>query len=153
MQTRKRLKIIMITCWVFFVVMCLIRISDISKYYVAVIQMATINVTITLLVLLSRLSLVFIDFSCMIFLINRSIVTFILFQAIYSESAGFEEADLKEMQDSLINVMYPAILLLTVNFKIELCATFPITLACIYYIYKASFTVDSDNMACYKHGE
>ena len=131
-QTRKRLKVIMIVCWVFFVFMCLIRIADIEKYYVAVIQLATINVTITLVVLLSRFSLVFIDFSCLIFLINRTIVTFILFQAIYAESAGFEEVDLKEMQDSLITVAYPALLLLTVNIKIELCITFPITLVCIY---------------------
>ena len=89
------------------------------------------------------------DYSNIIFLATRAIVAFSLFEAIRNKNAGFEDTDLKPMHDCIQFIVFPGLLICTVNMKIELLATFPLSIICINYSYKSAFTTDGDNMDCY----
>ena len=91
----------------------------------------------------------FFDFTNVITLLIRAVVTFIVFQAIENEWAGFEDVDLKGLYDSINMIALPCILLCSANFKIDLLLTLPLVILCNYFTIKNSFTSKGVNMACY----
>ena len=127
--------------------------KEFEKHYVQAILFGTISLTLLIVVILSCFTLVFIDFTNLIFLITRAIVAFTLFEAIKNKDAGFEETDLKPMQDCIHFIVFPSLLLCTVNMKIELLATYPISILCIYFSYKNAFTIEGNNMDCYMQAD
>ena len=93
------------------------------------------------------------DYSNIMFLTSRAIVAFAVFGAIQNKNAGFEETDLKPMHDSIQFIVFPGLIICTVNMKIDLLVTFPASIICIFYSYKSAFTTEGDNMDCYKQAE
>ena len=140
--------------WVYFVFMCLTFLKDFEKHYVQIIIFGSIMVTVTLLVLMtSCISLAIVDFTLIFALFIRAIVTFMLFQLIRSDIAGFEEADLKPMHDSITYIFFPGLLLCTVNMKVELLASCPFAIVCTFLTYKSAFADEGENMTCYMQAE
>lgn len=70
-----------------------------------------------------------------------------------NQVSHYSTIDKKELNASVEFVMYPALLLTTVNWKLELCLTFPLTLIAMYVTTKVAFTTEDGNMACYVNGE
>ena len=97
------------------------------------IMFGQVCVTCTFLVLLSCCRLGLLDYSNIILLASRALVTFYTFVAIRNGNPGFEESDPKLSIDVIQFVMFPGLLLCSVNMKIELLVTFPLTLVCILY--------------------
>ena len=128
-------------------------IKEFDKYYAQIILFGSVTITCTLIVLLSCFTLVFMDYSNIIFLVTRAIVAFVLFRVIKNKNAGFEDTDLKPMHDCIQFIVFPGLLLCTVNMKIDLLATFPLSIICINYSYKSAFTTEGDNMDCYNQAE
>ena len=118
-----------------------------------VVLFGQITLTVTLLVLLSCITLVLIDFTNIIMLVSRAIVVFILFEAIRNQHAGFAEVDLKPMNDTITLIVIHALLLYTVNMKIELLVTCPVAFICIYISLQSAFVDDGQNMSCYMQAE
>ena len=129
--------------------MCLTFLSEFEKHYLQVVLLGSITATATIHLICSRCTMAFFDFTNVIVLLIRAAVTFILFQAIENEWAGFVDVDLKVMHDSINMIMLPCILLCTVNMKVDLLLTFPLVILCNYFTFKYSFTSKGENMACY----
>ena len=115
--------------------------------------MGSVTVVATILFGLSCYKLVLVDFTNITVLVTRAIVAFILFEAIKNKYEGFESTDIKPMHDCITFIIFPALLLCSVNMKIELLATFPLSIVCIFLSYKNAFAEDGDNMSCYQQGE
>ena len=122
--------------WPYYVFYLLSFIKEFDKYYAQIILFGSITITCTLIVLLSYFTLAFMDYSNIIFLATRALVAFSLFEAIKSKNTGFEDTDLKPMHDCVQFIVFPGLLLCTVNMKIELLVTFPLSIICINYSYK-----------------
>ena len=134
--------------------MCLMFLKDFEKHYIQIIIYGSVTVTVTLLVLMSSfITLAIVDFSVIFALFIRAVVTFILFQVIRSDTAGFEEADLKPMHDSITYIFFPGLLLCTVNMKVELLVTCPFAIVCTFLTYKSAFADEGENMTCYLQAE
>ena len=81
--------------------------------------------------------MVFVDFITLFLLAFRAIVAFALFEVIKNKESGFDETDLKPLHDNIQFVVYPSMLMCcSANMKIELLASYPLTLFCINYSYK-----------------
>ena len=57
------------------------------------------------------------------------------------------------MHDGIKFVLFPAMLLCTVNMKIEFLVTYPLSIVCIYFNYQSAFTTEGGNMDCYQNAE
>ena len=76
--------------WPYCAFMLLTFIKEFEKHYVQAILFVTLCFSVTLVKILSCFSLVFTDFSNLIFLFIRAIVAFTIFEAIKNKDAGFE---------------------------------------------------------------
>ena len=152
-MTQKRLKVATYIMWGYYAFMLLSFMKEFEKHIVAAILFGSISLTLLIVVILSCFSLVILDFTNLIFLITRAIIAFNLFEAIKNKDAGFESTDLKPMQDCIHFIIFPSLLLCTINMKIELLATFPICIICIYYSYNNAYAIVGNNMDCYMQAD
>ena len=53
------------------------------------------------------------------------------------------------MQDNITFIAIPSFLIFTANWKVDLCFTLPVTLACMNYTISSAFDTANDNMVCY----
>ena len=146
---KNRLKWAVILMWVYYGLQILMKISELGKHLYFFVLFGSVIIVSTLLLFLSKLSMIFVDLSPMIIVITRAFLTFTLFQLVRDKSEGFEEVDQKQLHDNMNFVAYPALLLLSVNLKVDICGTFPITLISAFFAYKSAFAVEGDNMSCY----
>ena len=150
---KNRLKWACIILWVYYILQVIMKVSEFEKHLYFFVLFGSVIVVATLLFFLSKLSMIVLDLSPMIIVITRAFVTFALFQVIRNKSAGFYEVDQKQLHDNMNFVAYPALLLLSVNLKVDICGTFPITLISSFFVYKSAFAVEGENMSCYLQAE
>lgn len=57
------------------------------------------------------------------------------------------------MHDAIQFVIYPSLILFTLNWKVDLCVTTPLAIAAIYWNLQMAFSKEDANMACYEQSD
>ena len=116
----------MIIGWVYFPIMILRNLEDISEQALPIMQFGTMAVNATIIWLLSKVRLWFVDVCTLSILLTRCFITYLLFKFALEKQPGFEHIDIKQLQDSVVLAVLPFIICTSVNWKIELFLTAPI---------------------------
>ena len=110
----------------------------------------SLTVSLTIVVLISKFRLAFIDYGMLSIVSIRVAVTFLILYFIDSEMTGFDLIDKKQLNNSIPSVAGPALVLACCNFKLDLLITAPLTLISTYIVTERAFDPADDNMACFK---
>ena len=105
--------------------------------------------SLTLGLILAKIRLWLIDFVVLIILLIRVAATFLLFEAIQEQQPGFENIDIKQLQDSIFFLHMLVFLCMSSNWKIDLMISTP-----IYFVSQSMCTIrayspEGTNMDCY----
>ena len=103
--------------------------------------------------LLSKWKLWFVDVAVLSMLVFRCLITYLLFKFTLDARPGFEHIDVKELQDSVVFIFLPALLLFSCNWKIDSLLSFPIFLVAQLMTLTRAFSTAGDNMICYTNPE
>ena len=79
----------------------------------------------------------------------RCAITFTLMSQISAGKPGFENNDIKQLQDSIIFIYVTGISLLSVNWKLDLLLTTPLVAVAQYLATIWAFSTSNGNMDCY----
>ena len=143
-----RLKVSVIVIWIYFAQFIVRNISEIDKHYYFITIFGSVTVFATIAYLLSLIRLCLIDYTSILVLVSRWAVIFMLARAFGGK--GFEDNDLKELYGVIEFVMVPAFLVCQTNWKFDLCITVPLTIIATVHSINVAYTVENDNMSCYK---
>ena len=112
-------------------------------------QLSTVTINATLLWLLSKWKLWIVDTCTLSVLTVRCIMTWLLFKFTSEGRSGFEHIDIKQLQDSVIFVALPTLLLTNCNWQIDLILTAPILIISNSWTVMSAFSTEGNNMECY----
>ena len=92
-------------------------------------QIGSLSANLLVFSILSRIKLKSIDYVMLSIIVVRCIVTFLLFKFSIENKPGFENIDLKVLNDSIIFIFLPTLQLAVVNWKFDLLLTVPLAIA------------------------
>ena len=150
----KRLHFVNILLLLYIVLTSIRNISEIEKHIYYIALFGTICFSLSLILLLSKISMAFTDYVTICVIVVRAAFNFTVFNTIKEKSNDvFDSIDIKLMQDNITFVAIPSFLLFTANWKFDLCFTLPMTLAFMYYTLNSAFDTEDNNMACYMEAD
>ena len=112
-------------------------------------QISSLVASTILVSVLAHLRLELIDYGVLIIMTTRCAITFILMSLISAGKPGFENNDIKQLQDSIILVYIITISLVSVNWKLDLLLTTPIVGVAQYVATIKAFSTRNGNMDCF----
>ncbi len=118
-----------------------------------VMQTGTVQLTLSIAMILSKISLATIDFAVMLIVGTRCAMTFIIFYFVLNGTEGFELIDPKYMSDSIPIIATSCFACAVSNFKRDLLLTAPITIILSIIATNKAYSVDNDNMNCFVEPE
>ena len=116
----------MIFLWAYLGYVILSRWDTIDKQALLLMQFGVFNTNVTLVYLLAKWKLWFTDITVLTLLVSRCLITYLLFKFTSDARPGFEHIDIKELQDSVVFVHLPSLILVSCNWKIDSLLSFPI---------------------------
>ena len=149
MKIQARLKKVVIIGWVYFPLMMLLNLEDISEQALPIMQFGTMSVYATIIWLVSKVRLWVVDVYTLSILLFRCIITYLLFKFALEKQPGFEHIDIKQLQDSVVLAVLPFIICASVNWQIELFLTTPVLAISQIMTTMRAYSTDGDNMSCY----
>ena len=112
-------------------------------------QTGTVQLTLSLAMIFSKISLATIDYAVMMIVGTRCAMTFIILHYVLSSAEGFELIDPKYMSDSIPIIATSCFACAVSNFKRDLLLTAPITILLSIIATSKAYSVDNDNMSCF----
>lgn len=122
-----RLKNVMIIMYVYiacFVLKEQVELNDKMVQFLT--QFLPTTMIVTLIFCLTKWKVRIVDFTVLCILIGRIIVTFLLFKWNGDQTKGYENVDSKLLNDSISIVVIPAMLLFSLDFRLEIGLTAPL---------------------------
>ena len=135
--------------WIYFALIMVSRRDKLDEQALTILQLGTVTINTTLIWLLSKWKLWCLDISTLSILVVRCVITWLLFKFTLEGQSGFSSIDIKQLQDSVIFVALPALLLTSCNWQIDLILTAPILLVSNTITVMSAFSTEGNNMECY----
>ena len=139
----------MIICLAQLVITLLPSYNKIAEKALVGLQIGTLTVSSILVNVLVHLRLELADFGVLITMITRCVITFTLMSLISAGQPGFENNDIKQLQDSIIFIYFTAFTLVSINWKLDLLVTTPFVAVSQYLATIWAFSTSNGNMDCY----
>lgn len=122
-----------------------------SELALFIMHHGSLTVSLTIIALLGKIRLAFMDYACLFVMIVRIVETFLILYFIDSKTPGFDLIDKKELNDSIVMIAAPALVLACCNFKLDVLITTPLTMISAWIVTQRAFDTQDDNMACFKN--
>lgn len=116
-------------------------------------QLSTATIQVTLVWLLSKWKLWLLDIFTLSLVALRCLTTFLLFKFTLEGRSGFEHIDIKQLQDSIMFVVLPSLILTNCNWEVDLIVTAPLILISNTMTTMNAFSTEGGNMDCYADPE
>ena len=152
-KIQKRVKVIAIICWVYLAWMLLTDIGQLDQQILTLMWDGVTTLIVTLIYFLSKFRLWLVDFCVLSVVLSRSLSTIFLFKFTYEARSGFENLDIKQLQDSLVFAFFPIFLATSTNWKMDFLLTSPIFLIVSTMTTMNAFSTEGDNMSCFAEPE
>jgi len=136
--------------WIYAVIFVLMRFGSMEAQGLFFLQFMSITVSLTIVTVMSKLIPASMDFTCMFLIGVRIVITIMLFNLVDSDSLTFKSIDRKALHDSLTFIALPSFAIGSINWKMDVLTTFPITLVLQVYFTRMAFTTADGNMECYR---
>lgn len=124
-----------------------------SEQALFICHIGSLSASFTIVALVSKIRLSFIDYTSLFIIIVRIIETFLILHLIEQHSPGFTLIDKKELSDSIQFVASPALILAICNFKFNLFLVLPMVLVFSVIAIQRTLTVQGENLACFVNPE
>ena len=120
-----------------------------SEQVLLSIQIASDASFATIILLVSRINIKILDFTVLIIVIMRIVVTFTLFKIIREDWYGFEQYDVKQLHDSVGLAYIPIMTIASANWKVDLTISTPLVLVAQFMTSHTAFSHEDNNMGCF----
>ncbi len=101
------------------------------------------------MVILSSKNLSLIDYTAVMIILVRILVTWMVFKYKLEGKPGFSTVDFKQMQDSIVFAFVPSFLCFSTSWRLDFYLTTPIAFIASFMTTTNAYSPENGNMDCY----